>query len=235
VGIDDFLNAGHDSDGLAIWNGREEWLWRPLLHPETLQISEFLDDNPRGFGLLQRHRAFADYQDLEAHYERRPSLWIETIGHWGSGAVQLVEIPSKTDYHDNIVLFWRPSQPIPVQSEERRTYRLHWCWTPPVTPPLATTADTRVGAGLEKGTRLFAIDFVGGCLAELTHDAPVTMVITISAGTVQHPVAQPNPATGGWRVSFVLEPAGAKLCGLRGTLQLGEEPLSEVWSYRWTP
>jgi glucans biosynthesis protein len=235
VGIDDFRTAVHDSDGLAIWNGREEWLWRPLLHPETLQISEFLDDNPRGFGLLQRHRAFADYQDLEAHYERRPSLWIETIGHWGSGAVQLVEIPSKTDYHDNIVLFWRPSQPIPAQSEERRTYRLHWCWTPPVTPPLATTADTRVGAGLEKGTRLFAIDLVGGCLAELTHDAPVTTVITISAGTVQHPVAQPNPATGGWRVSFVLDPAGAKLCDLRGTLQLGEEPLSEVWSYRWTP
>jgi glucans biosynthesis protein len=103
---------------------------------------------------LQRHRAFADYQDLEANYERRPSLWIEPIGYWGSGAVQLVEIPSKTEYHDNIVVFWRPNQPMPAQSEERRTYRLHWCWTPPVTPPLATTADTRVGAGLEKGTRL---------------------------------------------------------------------------------
>jgi glucans biosynthesis protein len=114
TGIDDFRPAVHDSDGLAIWNGRGEWLWRPLTHPETLQISEFIDDNPRGFGLLQRHRAFADYQDLEARYERRPSLWIETIGHWGSGAVQLVEIPSKTDYHDNIVVFWRPSQPLPA-------------------------------------------------------------------------------------------------------------------------
>ena len=159
VGIDDFRTAVHDSDGLAIWNGKGEWLWRPLSNPETLQISEFIDDSPRGFGLLQRHRAFADYQDLEAQYERRPSLWIEPIGHWGSGAVQLVEIPSKTEYHDNIVVFWRPSQPIPAQSEDRRTYRLHWCWTPPVIPPLATTADTRVGAGLEKGTRLFVDRF----------------------------------------------------------------------------
>jgi glucans biosynthesis protein len=74
VGIDDFRTAVHDSDGLAIWNGRGERLWRPLSNPETLQISEFIDDNPRGFGLLQRHRAFADYQDLEARYERRPSL-----------------------------------------------------------------------------------------------------------------------------------------------------------------
>jgi glucans biosynthesis protein len=234
VGIDDFRTAVHDSDGLAIWNGRGEWLWRPLSNPETLQISEFIDDNPRGFGLLQRHRAFADYQDLEANYERRPSLWIEPIGYWGSGAVQLVEIPSKTEYHDNIVVFWRPNQSIPAQAEERRTYRLHWCWTPPVTPPLATTADTRVGAGLEKGTRLFAIDFVGGRLAELTPDTPVTWAITTSAGTVKQRVAQPNPATGGWRVNFVLDPAGAKLCDMRGMLKLGEELLSEVWSYRWT-
>jgi periplasmic glucans biosynthesis protein len=235
VGVDDFRTAVHDSDGLAIWNGRGEWLWRPLINPETLQISEFIDDNPRGFGLLQRHRAFTDYQDLEAQYERRPSLWIETVGHWGSGAVQLVEIPSKTDYHDNIVAFWRPSRPLPAQSEERRAYRLHWCWKPPMTPPLAATADTRVGAGPEKGTRLFVIDFVGGRLTELTQDAPVQVDITTSAGTVKQPVARPNPGTDGWRARFVLDPAGAKLCDMRGVLKLGGEPLSEVWSYRWTP
>jgi glucans biosynthesis protein len=235
MGIDDFRTAVHDSDGLAIWNGREEWLWRPLINPETLQISEFVDDNPRGFGLLQRHRAFTDYHDLEAHYESRPSLWIEPIGYWGSGVVQLVEIPSKTEYHDNVVVFWRPSQPIPARSEDHRTYRLHWCWTPPVTPTLATTADTRVGAGPEKGTRLFVVDFVGGRLTELTQGAPVRMAITTSTGTVKSLGAQPNPATAGWRVTFVLDPAGAKLCDMRGILKLGEEPLSEIWSYRWTP
>ena len=235
IGIDDVRTAVHDSDGLAIWNGRGEWLWRPLIHAETLQMSAFIDDNPRGFGLLQRHRAFADYQDLDAHYERRPSLWVETIGYWGSGAVQLVEIPSKTDYHDNVVAFWRPNQAIPAQSEDRRTYRLHWCWTPPAAPPMAMTADTRVGAGGEKGARLFVIDFVGGRLAELTPDAPVKMDIATSAGTVKSAVAQPNPATGGWRVNFVLDPAGAKLCDMRGILRLGEDPLSEVWNYRWTP
>jgi glucans biosynthesis protein len=235
AGIDDFRPAVHDSDGLASWNGKGEWLWRPLTNPETLQVSEFIDDNPRGFGLLQRHRAFADYQDLQARYHRRPSLWIEPIGHWGNGVVQLVEIPSKTEYHDNVVAFWRPRQPIPAQSEERRTYRLHWCWTPPMTPPLATTADTRVGAGVEKGTRLVVIDLVGGRLAELPSNTPVTVALTTSAGTVKNLVAQPNPATGGWRISFLLDPAGAKICDMRGILKLGDEPLSEVWSYRWTP
>ncbi|HEX2278840.1 MAG TPA: glucan biosynthesis protein, partial [Candidatus Tectomicrobia bacterium] len=234
VGVDDFRPAVHDSEGLAIWNGRGEWLWRPLTNPETLQISAFIDNNPRGFGLLQRHRSFEDYQDLEAHYERRPSLWVEAIGDWGSGVVQLVEIPSNSEANDNVVAFWRPSQPLAAQAEYRFTYRLHWCWAPPVMPSRATTAETRVGAGAEKGTRRFAIDFVGGRLGEFKPDDPVTPAVTTSAGSVQHLVAQPNPATGGWRVSFILVPDSAVLCELRCTLQLREELLSEVWSYRWT-
>jgi glucans biosynthesis protein len=234
VGIDDFRPAVHDSDGLAIWNGKGERLWRPLINPETLQVSAFIDDNPRGFGLLQRHREFTDYQDLEAHYERRPSLWVETIGNWGNGNVELVEIPSKFEFHDNIVAFWRPSQPIPAQSEYRLTYRLHWCWTPPIAPGLATVIETRVGAGPGKGTRLFVIDFTGGSLAELNQDAPVEPIIALSAGIVKALVARPNPMIGGWRVSFILETGGAKLCDLRCTLKLGDKVLSEVWSYRWT-
>jgi glucans biosynthesis protein len=234
VGVDDFRPAVHDSDGLAIWNGRGEWLWRPLINSETLQVSAFLDNNPRGFGLLQRHRAFSHYQDLEASYERRPSLWVETIGDWGNGVVQLFEIPSKSEGNDNVVAFWHPSQPLPAQAEFRFTYRLHWCWTPPVTPTRATTAETSVGAGPDKGSRHFVIDFVGGRLGELTQDAPVEPVVTTSQGSVRHQVAQPNPAIGGWRVSFILDPDGAALCELRCVLQLGGELLSEVWSYRWT-
>jgi periplasmic glucans biosynthesis protein len=235
VGIDDFRAAVHDSEGLAIWNGTGEWLWRPLVNPETLQVSAFIDDNPRGFGLLQREREFENYQDLESHYERRPSLWVETIGHWGSGAVELVEIPSKFEYHDNIVTYWRPSSALPPQAEYRVTYRLHWCWQPPVGLSGATVASTRVGAGPGKATRLFVLDFTGGRLAELAPNTLVKPVITVSAGTVREVVAQPNPMTGGWRVNFVLATEGVKLCDLRCTLKLENELLSEVWSYRWTP
>jgi glucans biosynthesis protein len=235
AGIDDFRAAVHDSDGLAIWNGQGEWLWRPLANPERLQVSAFVDDNPRGFGLLQRHRAFTDYQDLEAQYERRPSLWVEAIGNWGEGAVHLVEIPSKSEFDDNMVAFWRPKQPLPVQTEYRFTYRLHWCWTPPVTPSLASVTATRAGAGAETGTRRFVIDFVGKQLTDLKPDASLEAVITTSAGTVQQPVAQPNPAIGGWRVSFVLVPGDAEVCDLRCVLKLGETLVSEVWLYRWTP
>lgn len=235
LGIDDFRTAVHDSNGLAIWNGRDEWLWRPLTNPNTLQISSFVDANPRGFGLLQRHRDFADYQDLEARYERRPSLWVEPIGDWGSGVVKLVEIPSNSEFNDNVVAFWEPSQPLPAQAEFRLTYRLHWCWTPPAVPPKATATETRMGAGPEPNSRRVVIDFTGGRLGELTYEHPVKANVTTSAGVVKEPVAYPNPAIGGWRVSFVLVPQDADNCDLRATMHLDQELLSEVWSYRWTP
>ncbi|HEX5508685.1 MAG TPA: glucan biosynthesis protein G, partial [Pseudolabrys sp.] len=108
VGVDDFRPAVHDSDGLAMHSGRNEIIWRPVSNPRTLQLSYFGDVNPRGFGLMQRERDFFAYDDLESHFEKRPSLWVEPIGDWGEGNAQLVEIPTKEEIHDNIVAFWRP-------------------------------------------------------------------------------------------------------------------------------
>src|SRR5690606_18335580 len=105
--FDDFRSAVHDSDGLQVINGRGERLWRPLANPRTLQVSAFLDDSPKGFGLVQRKRSFADYEDAKGQYERRPSLWVEPKDEWGRGHVELVEIPSDRDIHDNIVAYWQ--------------------------------------------------------------------------------------------------------------------------------
>jgi glucans biosynthesis protein len=73
-GIDDYRPAAGDADGLAVANAHGEVLWRPLVNPRELQVSVFGDAGPRGFGLMQRRRSFFDYQDLEARYERRPSV-----------------------------------------------------------------------------------------------------------------------------------------------------------------
>ena len=63
----------HDSDGLALWTGTGERIWRPLINPHVVQTNSFADVNPRGFGLMQRDRAFDDYQDDGAFYNRRPA------------------------------------------------------------------------------------------------------------------------------------------------------------------
>jgi glucans biosynthesis protein len=135
--VADYREAVHDSSGLALWRGKGERIWRPLANPHALQISAFSDRGPRGFGLMQRGRSFGDYQDLEAHYENRPALWVEPVGDWSDGIVELVEIPTDREINDNVVAFWRPHDPIKAKGEYLLNYRLHWCWSVPAEPPLA--------------------------------------------------------------------------------------------------
>ena len=77
---DDYRPELHDSDGLQIAAGSGEWIWRPLDNPKVRRISSFVDRDPKGFGLMQRDRAFESYQDLEASYGRRPSYFGRTRG-----------------------------------------------------------------------------------------------------------------------------------------------------------
>ncbi len=111
-GVDDVRPSVFESSGLQIKNGNEEWIWRPLQNPDTLQISAFVDPSPRGFGLLQRERDYSAFLDDDQNFERRPSLWIEPIGEWGPGLVQLIEIPTDNEINDNVLCYWRPKQPL---------------------------------------------------------------------------------------------------------------------------
>jgi glucans biosynthesis protein len=231
---DDYREAVHDSNGLLLWTGKGERVWRPLANPRELQISAFTDSGTRGFGLLQRGRNFADYQDLEAHYEGRPSLWVEPIGDWGDGVVELVEIPSDREVNDNIVAFWRPHDPLKAKGEYILSYRLHWCWTVPASVPLAEVVSTRCGLAWDQKNRLFIIDFVGGALKGRRADAPPGIDIGSSKGKIENPVAEANPATGGWRLSFQLDQGSEKLVEMHARLMDGENPLTETWLYRWT-
>ncbi|MDC7784135.1 glucan biosynthesis protein G [Rhodoplanes sp. TEM] len=232
VGVDDFRPAVHDSDGLAIRNGRGEEIWRPLHNPADLQISIFEDTNPRGFGLLQRARDFRAYEDLESRFETRPSLWVEPIGDWGTGATQLVEIPTREEIHDNIVAFWRPKDRLSAKGEYWFTYRLHWGAGKPGTPPLAVFARTRAGAGPD-GTRRFVLDITGDALKRLD-PAAVRGLVETDKGRILNVVTQPNPVEGGWRMSFELAPERETVVELRALLMRGEERLTETWLYRWT-
>jgi glucans biosynthesis protein len=234
VGIDDYRPAVHDSDGLALVNGRGEQIWRPLQNPAVLQESAFEDVNPRGFGLMQRKRAFADYADSEAHYEKRPSLWIEPVGDWGAGAVHLFELPTADEFHDNIVAFWRPQQALAAGKEHRFDYRMHWCDQHAWLPQLATVTRTRIGAGA-KGARLVVIDFAGGRLQGLGDGARVRADVSANKGKVANVTAHPSEGAGGWRLAFELQPGNERSIELRAVLGDDNGPLTETWLYRWTP
>jgi glucans biosynthesis protein len=232
--VDDYREAVHDSNGLLLLNGKGEQIWRPLANPRTLQISAFTDSGPHGFGLMQRGRNFADYQDLEAHYENRPALWVEPHGDWGPGIVELVEIPSNREVNDNMVAFWRPKDPLKAKSEVLMNYRLHWSWSLPGGTKLAEVASTRCGLSWDQKNRLFVVDFVGGALRARRTERLPAIDIGSSKGKIIDPVVEPNAATGGMRLSFQLDTAGEKLVEMHARLMNGETPLTETWLYRWT-
>ncbi len=226
--FDDFRDAVHDSDGLEIVNGSGERIWRPLANPRTLQISAFVDRNPRGFGLVQRKRDISDYEDYETRYDLRPSLWVEPRGDWGDGHVELVEIPTAREIHDNIVVYWQPREPLKAGTRTDLAYRLRWLHEP-LDSSLARVVGTRTGKSLNAERRDFIIDFRG--------DGPVPddldINVTTSNGSIINPRGRAVTPEGTYRVAFDLEPEGDDLAELRVLLMSNEKPWSETWLYRW--
>jgi len=242
--VNDWRPEIHDSDGLSMWTGAGEWIWRPLTNPAQLHFSSFADDNPRGFGLLQRDRNWDHYQDDGVYYDRRPSLWVEPkAGGWGKGAVQLVEIPTVDETFDNIVAFWNPAEKPKAGEELLFSYRLYWGTHMPFGSALAQTFATRTGIGGTVGQKRqyyswhFAVDFSGGELGALGKDANVEAVITTSRGTTEHVTAHYVEEIKGYRALFDVRPPedGVEPIDLRLYLRIAGRPLTETWIYQWTP
>jgi periplasmic glucans biosynthesis protein len=230
-GSRDFRPAVHDAQGLEYSSDTGERFWRPLNNPKRLEVSVFSDSNVRGFGLMQRQRSFFDYQDLEAQYEKRPSVWVEPLGDWGEGAIHLVEIPVQEEVHDNIVALWRPRTALAKGGEYLFSYRLHWGMDGPLGSPLGKVAATRTGS-LPDG-QLFVLDFTGGGIGDVPLDQ-LTPVVSHGGGKISNVVVQPNPHIHGVRLTFNLVPDGATTVELRARLLRAEAPATETWLYRWS-
>jgi len=236
----DYRPEVHDSDGLQIETAAGEWLWRPLINPAGTFVSSFAMATPRGFGLMQRDRRFTSYEDLEARYELRPSVWIEPLGDWGAGRVELLQFHTPDETHDNIAAYWVPAATPPVGQPLTLAWRLHWLGAHPVLPPGAHVVQTRVGQGFHDATvpavpLQFHIDFAGPSLDALPSGAPVDAVVSGNARK-SRAVVYPNPAIGGWRVTLDVDRGDRKQpLELRLFLRSGERVLSETWSYALAP
>jgi glucans biosynthesis protein len=227
----------HDTDGLMIHTGTGEHIWRPLNNPDRVVTSSYIDTDVKGFGLIQRDRAFENYQDDGVFYQKRPAVWIEPTSAWGQGAVQLVEIPTDDEIYDNIVAYWNPAQKPQPGDEMRFGYRLHWTVSPPVEMTLAHTVATRIGNGGVPGQARprdllkVVLDFDGPAIAGLGQQDGVTPEISAPAGVeIVNPYALPVVGTSRWRLVFdVRTPEGTDTVDLRAYLSRKGAPLTETW------
>ncbi|MEW6484400.1 glucan biosynthesis protein G [Tatumella ptyseos] len=235
----------HDSDGLSIHNGNGEWIWRPLNNPKRLAVSTYTLENPKGFGLLQRNRDFSHYQDLDDRYDERPSGWVEPLGNWGKGHVELVEIPTNDETNDNIVAFWSPEKMPEPGKETDFNYRLHFTRDEAQlhSPNVAWVADTLRSAGDVKQSNLvrqpdgsiaFIIDFAGKAMSKLPQETQVAPQVSIGDnGEVVEQSVRYNPVTKGWRLVLRLRVKDPKkTTEMRAALVSGDKTLTETWSYQ---
>jgi glucans biosynthesis protein len=228
----------HDSDGLAIWTGSDERIWRPLSNPPVTKVSAFADNNVKGFGLLQRERDFKAYEDDGVFYNRRPSVWIEPIGEWGEGAVQLLEIPTDDETKDNIGVYWVPKEPFTTGKRVNLHYKIYWRNDSPFPHPNGRVAATRLGAGgipggkRREGVTKYVIDFEGGVLGELTNDDNVKLKVSVSKGQFDAVAAYRVVDTPYWRAIFDYTPEGKETGVLRAYLDQNGKALTETWIYQ---
>ncbi|WP_333794947.1 glucan biosynthesis protein [Hyphomicrobium sp.] len=232
----------HDSDGLSIWTGSGERIWRPLNNPPRVMVNSFVDKDVRGFGLLQRDRDFVHYLDDSVFYERRASTWIEPIEPFGEGEVQLLEIPTDDEIHDNIAVYWSPREPFLAGTNRRYRYRLSWLDDIPFPEELARATATQTGIGgrpgqpRPQGVRKFVVDFQGAAFEKLGRDDGVEIVVTPSRGELSN--AYCHPVVGQrlrWRAFFDLAATGTEPVDIRMFLRLGDRALTETWVYQYFP
>ena len=247
---DDYRPEVHDSDGLSVLTGEGEWLWRPYVNPKRLLVTSFATANPRGFGSMQRDRASSSYEDPDAQYERRPSLWIEPIGSWGKGRVELVQIPTPDETNDNIVVYWVPDAAPIVGKPLDHNYRMRWQMPGQMPVGRGYVVQTRRGRGYVRqpdGDLNFVVDFDGPALRALGPDAKLEPLVEIGTnGELRDRNLVRNAVSGAWRMTVRIKRAdAAKPIEMRASLRLAQimqaaasaaappttTPITETWSY----
>jgi glucans biosynthesis protein len=244
----DFRPEVHDSDGLQIETGEGEWLWRPLINPGGTFVTSFALRSPRGFGLMQRDRAFASYEDVEARYELRPSAWIEPLGDWGAGRIELLQYRTPDETHDNIGAYWVPAAAPKPGVAIDLAWRVHWQGQAQRLPPGAHVVQTRTGYGYTRvrpppQRHKFVIDFAAPSYPAARagqlerDDGQVEAVANASVNAqIVRVNAYPNPARPGWRATLEFDRLDPKQAvELRVFLRQGANTLSETWSYALAP
>ncbi|MEC9345179.1 MAG: glucan biosynthesis protein G [Pseudomonadota bacterium] len=220
----------HDSLGLAMHTGWGERIWRPLSNPRVLQISGFVDESPKGFGLIQRERRFDAFQDLGARFDLRPSAWIRPLGDWGKGHVVLVEIPSESEANDNIIAYWRPAETM----KPGNTYAIGWQISFDAAPPTAGIAPvirSSQGLAFESSDRVVVIDYAP---MQGVDPASVTLNVQCEPGRLVSATVETNDMTGGLRAAVRFDPANQPMSEIRVEPKRDDRPVGETFLYRWT-
>lgn len=239
---DDYRPEVHDSDGVLLLTHTGEQIWRPLTNPSRLQITSLSDSAPQAFGMLQRDGNFNSYLDAEANYHQRPGLWVTPKAGFDKGKLEIVEIPTDAEIHDNIVAYWVPDTPLKKGQSRYFSYRVRTVAQEPKHYDKAVVARTRQGAshlpGFEsseaQSVRRFVVDFTLPSGFSLDADK-LDLVLEANRGTVKQAKLFKVNGNAEMRATFLLLPKNDKPVDMRLFLAHQDKQISEVWNYVYQP
>ncbi|NTV30146.1 MAG: glucan biosynthesis protein, partial [Candidatus Omnitrophica bacterium] len=164
---------------------------------------------------------------------------------WGKGHLELVQIPTETEYNDNIVAYWVPEREFNAGDSVRYDYNLYWHAAPARPLPQGYVTATRIVK--KPDGAIFLLDFGGASLAAMPADKTLLPDVWVShGGHITATQLIRNPVTGGWRLvihvqwdqSGFLEgilPGQKPAVEFRAFLKDGSLAASETWSYTYLP
>lgn len=233
----DFRPEVHDSDGLLVATDAKTRVWRPLLNPTGVAITDIDAPALAGFGLLQRDRDFRSYEDPEGSFERRPGVWVEPVGTWPPGRVRLVETPATNERVDNVTAFWAPRDAVPAGRPFEIAWRQRWTYAATFGGPagwISATRQTQQDGGPDKTK--YVIDFDPRSLSGVPADAELVADVAVTGGgSVRKSEILRNMANGSRRVVVSLQSAGSGPVETRVRLLHDQQPVTETWTTRWQP
>ena len=242
----DFRPEIHDSDGLQIQTPSGEWIWHPVINPKRILINTFnVKQQPKGFGLMQRDVNFDHYQDLEARYDRRPSVWVKPEGDWGKGRMELLQLPTVNEYNDNVVAYWVPEQTLQAKDSVSYNYSLSWHAAEHNRSPLAYVESTRVLR--KKDMVMFLVDFLPQAKQKLLTKKDLNVEINAFNGyKVAETQIIPNTITKGLRLVVRIRldkegflqnilPTDLPAIDLMAYIKDKDGAITETWSYTYLP
>ncbi len=235
----DYHPEVHSADGLLVQLTASEAIWRPLDSSAVTRRSLLQTDQLLGFGLIQRDREFASYQDLEGKYQLRPSVYVRPVGKWPAGSVQLIEHPASDEATDNVQAAWVLASTPHAGQSLSYGYIVHWTaniGAPGLSKVLSSRQSQHFPPAAEHRPNVatFVIDFAQSASLEIDQTEVLAALSVSAGGTLLDKQTVPNPTTGGWRVTFHLEiAADASKLDLECRLLSAGRPISERWNYQW--
>ena len=221
----------HDSDGLLLQDDNQV-IWRPLENPNKPTTDAFVASRIKGFGLLQRDREFSSYEDIDMNYHLRPSTWVEPIGEWGSGSVQLYRFPTKQETEDNVTAFWVPDSVPEIKKPFSFSYKLFFPSEKYISDSLIPVISSRIGDPDEENTMQVILDFKDQ--QEVFNSEKWKLIIETDESTevIDNPelsvVNEASKVKGNFKIQWK---KNMKSSNIRAYLVEEDKVISEIWDY----